>query len=180
MRQFPSLSLSHIELYVQDIERVERFYVECLGFVVTDRDEGDEAMVFLSRNPDEHHQLVLNPRPGRADSESPVDHISFRVRSLKELRMFHDPIARAGVPMESVSHGTTWSLYLHDPERNRIEIFVDTPWYVHQPCKFAVDFALSDDELTASTRKSIAGMPGFREADDWRSAHAAAFAIACG
>ena len=180
MHTFQSLALSHIELYVRDIARVEAFYTECLGFIVTDRDEGDDAMVFLSRNPDEHHQLVLNPRPGRADSESPVDHISFRVRSLAELRMFHDSIARAGVPMESVSHGTTWSLYLRDPERNRIEIFADTPWYVHQPCKFAVDFALSDDALTASTRKWIAEMPGFREADDWRTGHAAAFASISG
>jgi catechol-2,3-dioxygenase len=53
----PSVSLSHIELYVRDVESVERFYTDCLGFVVTDRGKGDEGMVFLSRNPNEHLEL---------------------------------------------------------------------------------------------------------------------------
>ena len=176
---FPSVSLSHIELHVRDAGRVEQFYAACLGFVVTDRDEGSDGMVFLSRNPNEHHQLVLNPRPGRTTTDSPLDHISFRVGSLSDLRRFHRALTEARYPVDAVSHGTTWSLYLRDPEGNRIEIFADTPWYVPQPCKFTIDLSLSDAALSAFTRSRISGMPGFRPAEDWRRAHLSAFDEGC-
>ncbi len=169
--KFPSIALSHIELYVRDLAAMERFYTELLGFVVTDRGVGDEGMVFLSRNPNEHHQIVLNPRPGFTVSESPVDHISLRASSLNDLRRFHGSLFEAQVEMETVSHGTTWSIYFRDPENNRMEIFTDTPWHVPQPCKFAVDLALSDDELRAYTREVVAKMEGFRDVVDWRKAH---------
>lgn len=172
---FPSLSLSHIELYVRDIASVEQFYTGRLGFVVTDRGAGDEGMVFLSRNPNEHHQLVLNPQPGRGISASPVDHISFQVQLLSDLRQFYLSLVKAQFPLSSVSHGTTWSLYFQDPEGNRIEIFTDTPWYVHQPCKFKVDLELCDEELRAFTKNKIVDMPGFCHAEDWRSLHSSAF-----
>ncbi len=168
---FPSLSLNHLELYVGDIKTIEQFYTGCLGFVVTDRGEGDDGMVFLSRNPAEHHQLVLNPQPASKVSTSHVDHISFRVQTLSDLRHFHLSISAAQIPFESVSHGTTWSLYVRDPEANRIEIFTDTPWYVHQPCKFKIDLELSDEELQAVTKNKISGMPGFCLAEHWRSMH---------
>ena len=168
---FPSLSLSHLELYVRDLKSLEQFYTGCLGFVVTDRGEGNEGMVFLSRNPAEHHQLVLKHQPARMASNIPMDHISFRVQSLSDLRHFHLSLSAAEIPFESVSHGTTWSLYVRDPEANRVEIFTDTPWYVHQPRKFKVDFGLSDEELHAVTRDKVSKMPGFCLAEDWRSTH---------
>ena len=48
-----------------------------------------------------------------------------------------------------VSHGNALSVYFHDPEGNRIELFVDTPWYVQQPLRLPMDMRLSDDELWA-------------------------------
>jgi catechol 2,3-dioxygenase-like lactoylglutathione lyase family enzyme len=43
---FPNMLLSHIELYVEDITKMESFYTTKLGFVVTDRGEGKNGMVF--------------------------------------------------------------------------------------------------------------------------------------
>lgn len=34
------------------------------------------------------------------------------------------------------------SIYARDPEGNRLEIFIDTPWYVDQPMRVPVDFGL--------------------------------------
>ncbi|WP_299011921.1 VOC family protein [uncultured Shewanella sp.] len=48
---FPVMSLSHVELYVRDIVQMERFYTTQLGFVVTDRGQGANGLVFLSRSP---------------------------------------------------------------------------------------------------------------------------------
>lgn len=41
-----------------------------------------------------------------------------------------------------------------DPEGNRIEHFVDTPWPVAQPCRFEIDLAL-DDHLVAATEARL-------------------------
>jgi len=169
----PNLTLSHFELYVRDAPRMEAFYTRRLGFAVTDRGEGAEGLVFLSRNPEEHHQLVINPRSSRKASESPVDHISFRVASLRDLRAVHAALKDdAGAAIEAVSHGNTWSVYFRDPEGNRLEVFADTPWHVAQPCRFPIDFALDDERLRAHTEQRIRGLPGFRLAEDWKKAHA--------
>jgi len=172
----PDMTLSHFELYVQDVARMEAFYTHHLGFVVTDRGSGPDALVFLSRNPNEHHQLVLNPRPSRHAGESPVDHISFRVATLADLRAVHAVlITSPEISLDAVSHGTAWSLYFRDPEENRLEVFVDTPWHVAQPCRFPIDLSLSDEALLAFTEERIQSLPGFRKADAWRSDHVRRF-----
>lgn len=169
----PNLLLSHFELYVRDAPRMEAFYTRRLGFVVTDRGDGSEGLVFLSRSPQEHHQLVMNPRPSHGASTSPLDHIAFRVGSLRDVRSVYaalrdDPRAAP----ETVSHGNTWSVYFRDPEGNRLEVFADTPWHVAQPCRLPIDLSLDDERLHAQTELRIRDLPGFRPAADWKSVHA--------
>ena len=146
---------------------MESFYVRILGFAVTDRGApGPGEMVFLSRDPSEHHQLVLRQAADAGDCPRTVDHFAFRVGSLAALRGVHGELAaEPGLAVATVSHGTTWSLYFHDPEGNRLEVFVDTPWHVDQPVRFEVDLALSDDALTRATAAAIRDRPGFRPRD---------------
>ena len=168
---FPSISLSHFEIYVRDVVIMEEFYTRYLGFVITDRGEGDNGMVFLSRNPHEHHQLVLTPRQSHKPVESPLDHIAFRVDSIANLRVFHQSLLSSSTIFQTVSHGTTWSIYFLDPEGNRLEIFTDTPWHVNQPCRFEIDLELSDEELLEFTEHRIKDLPGFKAVADWRESH---------
>lgn len=174
MNDPPTFALSHLELYTGDVERLEAFYRRVLGFVVTDRGAAPGGLVFLSRSPGEHHQIVLNPRPGGAARAGTVDHIAFRVASLAALRRVHAALVDdGGAELETVSHGTTWSIYLRDPDGNRIEIFTDTPWHVSQPVRFAVDLTLPDDELVARTEAEVRALAGFCPAPRWRSSHTA-------
>lgn len=54
------LVLSHMGFYVQNLEAMGQFYKDVLGFVETDRgDLGVVQLIFLSRDPSEHHQLVF-------------------------------------------------------------------------------------------------------------------------
>ncbi|ESP94664.1 MULTISPECIES: VOC family protein [Pseudoalteromonas] len=169
---FPDMQLSHIELYVQDLAKMETFYTSKLGFVVTDRGEGQNGMVFLSRSQLEHHQIVLSPIQSRRTQESPIDHISFRVKNIDELKLFNSSLKSvSGIRLQAVSHGTTWSIYFYDPENNRFEIFTDTPWYVNQPCKFAVNLELSNEELIKFTENEIKNMRGFSPKKDWETVH---------
>jgi catechol 2,3-dioxygenase len=172
---FPNISLSHFELFVDDTSGMEAFYTRCLGFVVTDRGEGKNGMVFLSRNPNEHHQLVLTTRKSDTKSESPIDHIAFRVASITELRLFHKALAFNSTILQTVSHGNSWSIYFRDPENNRLELFTDTPWHVNQPCRFQVDFAMPNKELHEFTELKIKDLPGFIEVSKWRESHTTIF-----
>lgn len=171
-------SLSHFELRVRDIDRMEAFYTRSLGFVVTDRSApGGHQMVFLSRDPGEHHQLVLGAAEAGAFADGSLDHIAFRVASLADLRTLHQALAEADdVEMRTVCHGTSWSIYFHDPEGNRIEFFADTPWHVAQPARFEIDLTLPEAELLALTEREIAGGKDFQPAAEWDRAHRARIA----
>ncbi len=50
--------LSHVGLYVHDVPKMLDFYTKVLGFVVSDG-APDGRITFLSRNPSDHHQVVL-------------------------------------------------------------------------------------------------------------------------
>lgn len=174
MNDPPTLALSHFELYTSDVARLEDFYRRVLGFVATDRGAGPGGLVFLSRSPHEHHQIVLNPRDGAAPPPGTLDHVAFRVSSLAALRRVHAALRdEGGADFETVSHGTTWSIYFRDPDGNRLEVFTDTPWYVSQPVRFTVDLTLSDEELLARTEDEVRTLAGYCTAPRWRASHAA-------
>lgn len=166
----PAVRFSHIGLFVRDLALMERFYAEYLGFLVTDRGLlGTAQLVFLSRDPLEHHQIVLvSGRPAEATFAT-VNQISFRVDDLVALRGFYQRApAHGAADLQPVTHGNALSLYLRDPEANRIELFIDTPWYVTQPLREPIDLTLSDDALWREVEARARRLPGFRPAEDWR------------
>jgi catechol 2,3-dioxygenase len=166
----PSLAFSHMGLYVTDLARMEDFYTRLLGFTVTDRgDLGSTQLVFLSRDPKEHHQIVLaSGRPGAAGF-NPINQISFRMAEFSGLREMHRRLQGEGVAeMSPVSHGNALSIYFRDPEGNRIELFVDTPWYVLQPLRVPMDMSLPDAELWAWAESEARKLPGFTKVEQWR------------
>jgi len=170
------VSLSHFEIRVRDVARMEDFYSRVLGFVVTDRSRpggpGSRRMVFLSAAAGEHHQIVLAEADAGDAALGALDHLAFRAEDLTGLRAVHRGLeSHGGLEIATVSHGTTWSVYFRDPEGNRIEFFVDTPWHVDQPVRFPIDLALSDDALVAATERKISSLPGFQPAERWFAAH---------
>ena len=169
MDQAPRMAFSHIGLYVADMTTMVSFYTEVLGFSITDRAHIRGAdVVFLSRNPDEHHQIVLVP--GRTpQSRSTVNQISFRVVSLPELRRLHAQLVALEVAgLNPTNHGGSWSVYFLDPEGNRIELFAQTPWYM-PPVSAPLDFALPDDEIYKVTHAMVRATPGSMKRAEWRS-----------
>ena len=119
-------------------------------------------MMFLSTNPEEHHEIVLiGGRPDGADY-SAAQQISFLLEGLDELREMRDRLVTAGVDINRYAcHGNAWSIYFSDPEGNYLELYVHTPWYVPQP--YADDFDLdeSNDEIIRKTEALCRKDPGF-------------------
>ncbi len=145
------LQFSHIGLYVSDLPRMAGFYKQALRFTQTDAgDLGAVQLVFLSRDPSEHHQLVLATGRPTDMGFNVVNQISFRVPDLAALRRFHDRLlAHGATDMLPVTHGNAVSLYCRDPEGNRLELFMDTPWYCDQPLREPIDLAQSDAAILA-------------------------------
>lgn len=165
-----TLSLSHVGYFVTDVAKMVDFYTRFLKFVVSDRGdrEGGGAIVFMTRDPKEHHQLVFaNGKPADLDFNI-INQISFRVDSLATLReMYHalknEPITMLG----TISHGNALSVYFLDPERNRVELLIDTPWYIPQPHRTPVDIDQPEDQLWSSIERQCRDTPGFMPRAQW-------------
>jgi catechol 2,3-dioxygenase-like lactoylglutathione lyase family enzyme len=168
----PALSFSHVGFFVRDIERMADFYTRVLGFAVSDRGQlGNTQFVFLTRDVREHHQIVM--ASGRPDhlAFNAINQISFRMGGFAGLReMYRAVQAETGVTeIAPVSHGNALSVYFRDPEGNRIELFVDTPWYVEQPLRIPMDMSLPDAELWQWAHDTARKLPGYRPVEEWRS-----------
>jgi len=174
MADHPRARFSHIGIHVHDIDSMVAFYTELLGLEVTDRGRlplpGDPQIVFLSSDPQEHHQIALVEGRNDGGIESGiVNQISFHVGGLAELRAMKAAAEKAGVTrFLPISHGRGWSLYFPDPEGNGIECFVDTPWHVRQPVVDPLDLSKADEEILAQTEATYRDTPDFQPMETWR------------
>lgn len=176
----PPLRFGHIGLYTRNLAAMEAFYTGVLGYQATDRGSfRGRALVFLSRDPAEHHQVLL--AEGRDDPEGSqvVNQISLRTETLADLREMLARLLAAGVEdgrIARIDHGNAWSLYFPDPDGNRLEVYLPSPWYAPQPAAEPLDLSQSDAEIAATTRARFGDQPGFRPAEEWQRDFAAAFA----
>ena len=124
--------LGHIVFYVRDLGASLKFYEKVLGLK---RIEGGElpfkaAALTSGRT---HHELLLievgdapGPPPGPRRG---FYHAGFKIGdSLDELKKAYHELYSAGIQVKGMSdHTISKSIYLHDPDGNEIELYVDDP-----------------------------------------------------
>jgi len=122
--------ISHVVLYVNDLDKMVAFYRDVLGLIKYREYPG--RMVFLTPDPDiDDHQLAL--AKGREGSAKLIGHIAWRVETPADVKAYYDRFKAQGVPIDHcVSHayqemGNTVSCYFLDPEGNRLEIYALVP-----------------------------------------------------
>ena len=172
LHQLGALVFSHMGFYVRDLERMARFYTDVMCFTETDRgDLGAVQLVFLSRDPAEHHQLVLATGRPADLGFSVINQISFRVPDLATLRLVHDRVvADPGVTdMLCATHGNAVSIYFRDPEGNRLEVFLDTPWYCEQPLREPISLDQPDEAIMARAEAIARSRPRFQSRAEWQA-----------
>jgi catechol-2,3-dioxygenase len=173
----PRIAMSHAGFHVHDMAAMEEFYGEVLGYAVTGRGrmprigaEPEREYVYLSRDPSEHHQVVLVS--GRdLGVPSSVNQLSLRLTSLAELRRMETILkAHPGVTtMRYTCHGNSFSIYFGDPEGNIVELAVESVWYVPAPHGAPLDLAKNDEELIAWAEEHVRHTPGFMMRADWKA-----------
>ncbi len=168
----PSLpDLSHVGIFVRDIERMLGFYTTVFGLKVTDRGVGRvfrNELVFLSANREHHHQLVLaSGRPEEA-TFSTVMQLSFKVGALDDLRRIRSEALLLGATkLRGMNHGNAWSIYFADPEGNTVEVYLDTPFHVSQPHADDLDLDLADADILRETERICRADPSFLPREEW-------------
>ena len=179
------IGISHFGISCLDFDRMLDFYTRVIGLTIADQGRisagGGTDLAFLTTDPLEHHQFVL--ASGRRDQvieTTPVDggsigsnvfQVSFRVRDLDALRRLNARLDAEGLTQQTaMSHGNAWSLYVRDPEGNGLEFFVDSPWYVHQPCAEPLDLTRSDAEILAETQAYCLAQPEVQPTGEWAAA----------
>ncbi len=177
----PAVSFSHFGIHVTDLGRMEDFYTRVLGLLVSDRGNlpNGPTLLFLSRDPDEHHQLVLvTGRPPGLDYNV-VNQISFKLTTLADLQAMHGRVREEGIKeFRVVTHGNAWSVYFADPEGNRVELFVDTPWHTPQPFAEPFDIEAPVEAIMRQTENICRNRPGFVSRGEWRKSQVARMDVA--
>lgn len=165
-----SAQLTHFGIHTTDLDRMADFYTRVMGFVVSD--SGTSAagarIVFMTQNPECHHQFVLFD--GRPDSMpyNPVNQISFRLDSLDTLKGYRKALLAEGIaPARETDHGNAWALYFKDPEGNTVELYTDTPFYTPQPCGEPLDLEQPNDTILAQTEAMCRSRPRFMTREAW-------------
>ncbi|MFC9357910.1 VOC family protein [Rhodococcus sp. NPDC057014] len=157
---------------VYDIKKMEKFYTEVIGLVVTDRGVGKNFkadLVFMSVNPDTHHQVALASGRDVNSPRSTINQISFSLESLDELREMYRAVRDYGVDaLKPLNHGVSWSVYFFDPEGNTVELYVDSPWYIGQPHGDLFDPELPTDRIMADTLAMCEQDPEFKPIEEFR------------
>lgn len=120
--------IHHLAIQCVDLARCERFYADVLGLRVLrrwpreDGETGDRS-VWLATGDDPLAPFIALERADRAPDERPWRHGApgFHLVALRippsERRMWEERLSAAGV---EVVHRSRWTLYVRDPEGNRI------------------------------------------------------------
>ena len=88
---FNVVRVSHVELGVRDLAASRAFYVDCLGYLVTD--QTSDALYLRAVEERNHHSLVL-----RQDAGAAVHALGFKIASEEDLDRAAFWFARKGLP----------------------------------------------------------------------------------
>lgn len=164
---------AHFGFFVYDLDRMVDFYTQVFKLTITDEGLGKNfgnRLVFMSASEDQHHQIVLSEGRSLDSKVSTIMQVSFLVPDLAELRWNRDKAEALGAyEMRAMNHGNAWSLYYFDPEGNRVEVYLDTPYYVNQPYGTPLDLSKSEDELLAETFAMVRDDPSYMPLAEWQA-----------
>ncbi|KAF4465951.1 glyoxalase Bleomycin resistance Dioxygenase [Fusarium albosuccineum] len=119
------IGLAHVVLRTSNYKPMVEFYKAFLGAQVSFE---NEVLAFLTYD-EEHHRIAIGNIPGLSDklpTSAGLEHIAFQFASLGDLIQAYEQRKTRGIlPIWSVNHGPTTSIYYQDPDGNQLETQVD-------------------------------------------------------
>ena len=117
--------MRHVALNVLDLELVEKFYVELLGFKVEWRP--DAKNVYLTSGVD---NLALHVVANISDRGQRLDHTGIIVDQIDQVDLWYEFLLENGVKMASEARthrDGARSFYCHDPEGTVVQVIFHPP-----------------------------------------------------
>jgi catechol-2,3-dioxygenase len=123
----PVTRLNHAVLYVRDIDRTRAFYEEALGFETITFMPGQGAFFRAPGSTNDHDlgcfQIGSGAGPsGAGRSTVGLYHLAWEVDTLAELARLREVLTEHDALVGASDHGTTKSLYAHDPDGLEFEV----------------------------------------------------------
>src|SRR5215468_5671440 len=125
----PVTRLNHAVLYVRDVARSAAFYRDVMGFEPIDALTGLPGAAFLrapgSTNDHDLGLFVIGAQAGPSMAGRAtvgLYHLAWEVDTLDELERLRGRLTEAGALVGASDHGTTKSLYAHDPDGVEFEV----------------------------------------------------------
>lgn len=125
---FSIQKIGHVVLNVRDVERSARFYVETLGFAISDVYPDSMVpggMVFMRFSPD-HHGVALVGSATLESKRSEMHHMAFGVATLDEVFRARAHLETAGVQIVYEGRrraGCQIAVEFLDPDGHHLEIY---------------------------------------------------------
>lgn len=119
--------LGHVVLKVRDAQASKAFYSRVLGLQVAHEDR-QRGAVFLSFGTEHHDLALFQLATGDAPeaTQPGLHHTAWQLESFEALQDAYRELGRLGIAVEStVEHNVTRSVYFHDPDGNRVELYCD-------------------------------------------------------
>ena len=137
------IGVRHVGLAARDPAALAEFDRDVLGLQVVPTDTSAlGAATFLSSHPAEAQiDLALFANPA-------YQHTAFEVRSLADLRAFHQRVLGRGVPVKiALNHGASLAFYFDDPEGHLVEVYWPTGVACRPPYGDPIDLTRSEEAL---------------------------------
>lgn len=122
--------LGHINIYVRNAERSQKWYEDILGLHTYDFTPGRAA--FMSADKEISHEIAMievgEDAPGPQKGQVGLNHMAWYMHSLDDLKELYQRMKDKNVPIDRVSdHGLSIGIYFHDPDGNGIEVSYELP-----------------------------------------------------
>lgn len=118
--------LNHAVLFVTDLDRAERFYIQVFGMEVAAREPRANASFLRLPRSGNHHDLGLfgvgTDAAPKVHGGVGLYHLAWQLDTIEELAEARRTLTEAGAYTGQSSHGATKSIYGADPDGNEFEL----------------------------------------------------------
>ena len=121
--------LGHVNIFVRNAERSQKWYSDLLGLHTYDLRPN---AAFMAADIEQSHEIALievgDDAPGPERGRVGLNHMAWMMESLDDLKEIYLRIKEKNIPITRVSdHGISIGVYFHDPDGNGIEVSYELP-----------------------------------------------------
>ena len=124
-RRVTPQKFAHAVLATKQLKPMVDWYTTVLCAEVV---HSNAMLAFLTYD-DEHHRIAIAAVPGLVDKPRHsvgLDHLAYTYANLGDLVFTYERLKQAGIlPVVTINHGPTTSMYYRDPDGNRVELQID-------------------------------------------------------